>query len=172
MSYCMSCGASLVENQRYCSACGKPVVTGPPAYTANVPAYAPGAPGVARGRVAGHIQVLGTLWLIESILRLIPGLGILTFTRWGMHFMPPHFPVFVLPFINVLGGLLTATAVFGLFTGWGLLSHQPWARMAAIILAILNLIHFPLGTALGIYTLWVLMPAECEAEYRNMNRPV
>lgn len=172
MSYCINCGASLVEGQRFCSTCGKSIGSVPPPSTFTAPAYIPRVTGAARGRVATHLQILGTLWLIESILRLIPGLGILTFASWGVHFMPPHFPLFVLPFINVLGGLLTATAVIGLFTGWGLLSHQPWARVAAIILGILNLIHFPFGTALGIYTLWVLMPAECEAEYRSMSHPV
>jgi hypothetical protein len=31
----------------------------------------------------------------------------------------------------------------------------------------LNLINFPLGSALGIYTLWVLLPAESEREYNQ-----
>jgi len=28
----------------------------------------------------------------------------------------------------------------------------------------------PMGTALGIYTLWVLLPASSEYEYRRMSR--
>jgi hypothetical protein len=34
-----------------------------------------------------------------------------------------------------------------------------------IVLGCISLIHFPLGTALGIYTLWVLFPPEAEREY-------
>jgi hypothetical protein len=34
-----------------------------------------------------------------------------------------------------------------------------------IVVAILSLLKFPIGTALGIYTLWVLAPAESGAEY-------
>jgi hypothetical protein len=40
----------------------------------------------------------------------------------------------------------------------------------AIIAGILALWHIPFGTALGIYTLWVLLPATSEAEYRNLAR--
>jgi hypothetical protein len=55
--------------------------------------------------------------------------------------------------------------VAGFFTGWGLLNREPWARIMALVLGFLALIHPPLGTALGVYTLWVLLPAESEAEY-------
>jgi hypothetical protein len=43
-------------------------------------------------------------------------------------------------------------------TGWALLTRQPWGRIFAIVFGVIALIHFPLGTALGIYTLWVLAP--------------
>jgi hypothetical protein len=33
-----------------------------------------------------------------------------------------------------------------------------------------NLIDMPFGTALGIYTLWVLLPAESEQQYKRMTR--
>jgi hypothetical protein len=36
------------------------------------------------------------------------------------------------------------------------------------VLAILALFHPPFGTALGIYTLWVLLSDEGGAEYRRM----
>src|SRR6266852_3303715 len=48
--------------------------------------------------------------------------------------------------------------------GWGLLQRQPWARTIAIVLGILALFHPPFGTALGIYTLWVLLAAESRVE--------
>jgi hypothetical protein len=42
--------------------------------------------------------------------------------------------------------------------------------MLAIVMGCLNLIHIPFGTALGIYTLWVLLPAQSEREYRNVSQ--
>jgi hypothetical protein len=72
---------------------------------------------------------------------------------------------------RVVGGFLMVKGVVGIIAGWGLLDRQSWARLLAIILGFLSLLHFPLGTALGIYTLWVLLPGYSEIEYRQMARP-
>jgi hypothetical protein len=37
-----------------------------------------------------------------------------------------------------------------------------WARIAGIVLAIIHLINIPVGTALGIYALWVLFNKDTE----------
>ena len=69
-----------------------------------------------------------------------------------------------------LGGLLLVGGVIGIVAGWGLLERQPWARMLAIVLGCFSLLDMPFGTALGIYTLWVLLPAASEEEYRRIAR--
>jgi hypothetical protein len=56
-------------------------------------------------------------------------------------------------------------AALALIAGYGLLNRKPWGRIVAIIAAILALLKFPLGTALGIYTLWVLAPGASGLEY-------
>jgi hypothetical protein len=61
-------------------------------------------------------------------------------------------------------------AAAGFFAGWGLLRRQPWARLLTIVLSFLALFHIPLGTALGIYSLWVLLPAQSEREYEQAAR--
>jgi len=60
-----------------------------------------------------------------------------------------------------------ATAL-ALLTGFALLTRQPWGRTLAIVAGILTLIRLPVGTALGIYTLWVLAPAASGAEYEEI----
>ena len=59
--------------------------------------------------------------------------------------------------IAVIVGIL---GLPGVIVGWGMLHFRPWARILGIIFAILDLPTFPVGTALGIYTLWVLMNPE------------
>ena len=51
------------------------------------------------------------------------------------------------------------------------MERRPWARMLAIVLGVLALFKVPLGTALGVYTLWVLAPATSEAEWRAISGP-
>jgi hypothetical protein len=48
---------------------------------------------------------------------------------------------------------LAAPSIIG---GWGLMKYRPWSRILMIIVSIFHLLHIPLGTALGVYGLWVL----------------
>jgi len=50
------------------------------------------------------------------------------------------------------------------------MQHRPWARVTALILGVLALFHPPFGTALGIYTLWVLFGDDQGVQYRSMAR--
>jgi ABC-type glycerol-3-phosphate transport system permease component len=53
-------------------------------------------------------------------------------------------------------------------TGYALITRQAWGRVVGIIFGILALFHLPLGTALGIYTLWVLAPRLSGDEYASV----
>ncbi len=81
-------------------------------------------------------------------------------------------PSFLHPLIMAVGAFSLVKAAGGFLTGWGLLNRQPWARVLAIVLGIVSLFfHIPFGTVLGIYTLWVLLPAHAEEEYeRNQSQ--
>ena len=47
---------------------------------------------------------------------------------------------------------------------YGLLARKPWARILALVVGILGLVNFPIGTAIGLYTFWVLtQPAAMDA---------
>jgi hypothetical protein len=155
--FCDRCGTVLRDQQRYCDACGKPV------------GVVPLMP--VRNRIAGHIRLLAIFWIAISAFRLIPGVFLGAFFRRGMPwFGYSEFPGFFFPMMHALSLILLATAVLGIVTGWGLLDRQPWARMLAIVLGCIFLVDMPFGTALGIYTLWVLLPAASEEEYRHISR--
>jgi hypothetical protein len=61
-------------------------------------------------------------------------------------------------------------AIPGLVAGYGLLTWKSWGRILAIVVGILSLINFPLGTAVGIYTLWVLFQEEA-TDYFTFPKP-
>jgi glucan phosphoethanolaminetransferase (alkaline phosphatase superfamily) len=60
------------------------------------------------------------------------------------------------PLTFALISLFTVAATPLLITGWALLRLKRWARPFAIVLAVLALPIFPIGTAFGIYALWVV----------------
>ena len=154
--FCDRCGANLQGTPNFCPTCGKPF------------AAAPLMP--VRTRLSGHIRLLGILWVALSAFRLVPGAFLMTFFSHGFHWWAPGLPFFVPGLLRMVGLLFIATGILGIIAGWGLLDRQPWARMLALILGCLNLIDMPFGTLLGIYTLWVLLPAESEQEYRQISR--
>jgi hypothetical protein len=126
------------------------------------------------GRVARHVQLLAILWLVISGLRvggggILLGLALTVFSPSAMPAAsPPGAPGFLQPLFMVLGGYVLLQALVGFAAGWGLLQRESWARTLTLVLGILALLDFPLGTMLGIYTLWVLLSPQAEHEYRQL----
>jgi hypothetical protein len=82
--------------------------------------------------------------------------------------MGPDVPVgFLTSVVTALRIVVLGKAACGFIAAWGLTKHEPWARIVVLVFAFLSLFNVPFGTALGIYTMWVLLPGdsqrECEA---------
>jgi hypothetical protein len=150
--FCERCGSQITAGSAFCPGCGR--------------ALEGGSATLAPGRIARHIQVLGILWLVLAAFRVLPGLVLVGLAAAGAAFLPPEVPAFVHAILPAIGAVFLFTGAVGIVVGWGLLAKQSWARMAAIVIGAINLFDLPFGTALGIYTLWVLVPAASEREYR------
>ncbi len=72
---------------------------------------------------------------------------------------------FLRPLLSVVGIFILAKAACGFIAGWGLMQREPWARVIALVLGFISLFNIPFGTAVGVYTLWVLLPAQSQEEY-------
>jgi hypothetical protein len=68
---------------------------------------------------------------------------------------------------NVISVVLAILAIPGLIGGIGLMKRKNWARILVLILSIVNILNFPLGTAIGIYALWVLLQPEVTAAFEK-----
>ena len=171
--------------QRFCNKCGQPVSVAPapspavqpappPPSTSQTSVPYPSAEFLRPSRVARHLSVLGILWIIYSGLRVIPGLALLGLYHTRFPFMltpmPSPMRVFLAPVLGTLGFLISGMAILGVIAGAGLLSHSPWARVLAIVLGCISLIHLPFGTAIGIYTLWVLASGGAAEDYQSLAR--
>lgn len=71
----------------------------------------------------------------------------------------------------IVGILIVVFSVPGIIAGFGLLRYQAWARILALVLGVLNLPGFPIGTILGIYTLWALLDEEGAALFQKEAEP-
>jgi zinc ribbon protein len=168
--YCDKCGAQLAPGAQFCNSCGKAVAGGPAMSAAARRPYAAGA----EGRVRRHIHLLATLWLVSGVLRLI---GVGWFVLFGRMFFPwmhgwtgPGWPFGPAWGWHSLGIFLAIFGALHLLLAWGLYERQPWARVLGLVLGILALLRIPFGTALGIYTLWVLAPERSAREYEQLSQ--
>jgi len=168
--FCNHCGGEVQPNQRFCAQCGRPAVAALPP---------PVAPSAAAGRVARHVQMLAVFWIALSALNLLKAGGRLAgahvIGRWGHQWFDDSgwgFPAGeILPAVLSTMGLISLVlACVGFVVGFGLIERRPWARTLAIVVAIIALLHPILGTVLGIYTLWVLLPGDAETEYGKISR--
>jgi hypothetical protein len=156
--FCDACGAPVQPGQGFCSKCGKQII-GPVSFGQPRP-----------GRVQEHVRLVGLFWLAFSAFNTVGAvvLYILANTLFAhLHQLgsPEDAPAFLRPLLSVIAIFLFAKAAIGFLAGWGLLQHEKWARVIALVLAFISLFHIPFGAALGVYTLWVLLPSESEREY-------
>jgi hypothetical protein len=97
---------------------------------------------------------LGALGVVLGIIAFVvlAGIGLLSGD-------PDAMPI--LTFIAVIAaGFLLIISVPDIIGGVGLLKRQSWARILVLILSVLKLVNFPLGTIVGVYSIWVLMQDE------------
>jgi hypothetical protein len=116
-----------------------------------------------------HVKVLGILNIISGLFGLCGALVLmLVFGGASAAVGASGDPdaVIALPIIGLTGMALVIFALLmslpALVIGWGLYNLRPWARIAGIVLSIVSLVVFPMGTLLGAYGLWVLFSKEGE----------
>ncbi|MFQ5662275.1 MAG: zinc-ribbon domain-containing protein [Terriglobia bacterium] len=165
MKYCPNCGAEVAETHSFCARCGQ-----------KLSAAVTTAPAAPVRDYRRHVKLLAALLLLWGGLGLLKALAMIWVAGPLARFLG-HRVGHVLPG-GLLPGMLTSLAwvAFGLSVaavaaGAGLLDYRGWARPLAIVVCVLALLSFPLGTLVGIYGLWVLISAEGERHYRKMAAP-
>jgi hypothetical protein len=161
--YCDSCGTQIEAGHGFCSKCGKAILGAQPMVN----------------RVAKHSQMLGILWIAYSVLTTLIGCFLIFFFQHFVPVMlryqppqhqgPPPEVVFGMlrPLLHFVAILLLAKGIAGLFAGIGMLQHAAWSRMLTLIVGVISLLSFPFGTALGVYSLWVLLSPGAELEFQH-----
>ncbi|MGE5340039.1 MAG: PspC domain-containing protein [Candidatus Omnitrophota bacterium] len=122
-------------------------------------------------RMAEHVKIIGILYLVLSSLGIIFAVLLFGFLS-SIGYLTGN------PGANAIIRLIAlASSVFfvvisipGFFAGLGLMKRESWGRMLALILGFINLINFPLGTALGIYSIWALTNSATIAWFEE-NKP-
>jgi hypothetical protein len=171
--FCSACGQPLLPGQPGCPQCGRPatpVVPPVPGLQFQVESY------------AGKINALSIVWFIFAGFSILYGFTGMAFARaffanhfggwdhgpWSNGPGPQWFGPVLMHLIWVKIMVRTTLAVI---TAWGLIERARWARIFAIVVAFLSLFSIPpFGTALGIWTLVVLLGFRNQMLYQQIEQ--
>jgi hypothetical protein len=124
-----------------------------------------------------HLKLLGILNIVWSSISLLIGLLVLlVFGGLAGLFGAAGIPsgawnensgaLLVAPFMAIIGfAIVLLVCVLSLpafIGGLGLVKLKSWSRILMIVISIFHLFSIPIGTALGVYGLWVLFQPEAK----------
>ncbi|WP_297101381.1 hypothetical protein [uncultured Draconibacterium sp.] len=115
-----------------------------------------------------HINVVATLQIVYSILGLLIAGAIFALFHVIGDFADDHDAEIVLSIIaNVIMIIAFVVSLPGILAGIGLFKRKEWARILTLIISVLNLFSFPIGTGIGVYSIWALVQPENVEAFKN-----
>lgn len=100
--------------------------------------------------IAGSLQILGMIILSSIISVILPFImdDAGSEAQWVFEW--------VIPFIQFIAiGIILLFSIPSIIGGIALLNNKKWALTLLLVLGCFKLFSFPIGTAIGIYTIWV-----------------
>src|SRR5882672_3941100 len=110
-----------------------------------------------------HKRILGILYIISGALHILGWIFVSTLFAILFPAIFEHanieqewILIWVVPFIRVIAVFaILLFSIPSIVGGWGILNQKKWALTLVLILGCFKLFSPPMGTALGIYTIWI-----------------
>jgi tRNA A-37 threonylcarbamoyl transferase component Bud32 len=118
-------------------------------------------PVPAINRMEKHITIVAVLNIVFGTLGTLFGIFLFAAIAGGGLISQDPTAMNVTGIVGTaIGGFVMLISVPDIIAGIGLLKRRGWARILTFILAVPDLINFPIGTAIGIYVIWVMLSDE------------
>lgn len=115
-----------------------------------------------------HLTLIAIINIVFGIILFLVGMGLFIAVAGGGLISHDSGAIFITGIVGMsLAVFFTVLAIPGIIGGVGILKHKDWARILMLIIAILSLMAIPIGTIIGIYTIWVLMKDETIALFHS-----
>lgn len=116
-----------------------------------------------------HVNVVAALHIGLSIFGISIALIVAIILNFAGSFITDPTAVKIVPIIT---GIVVWVVIFfsipGIIAGIGLFRRKEWARILTLILSVIKLMNIPVGTAVGIYSIWVLVQDETTALFKKL----
>ncbi len=131
-----------------------------------------------------HIQLVGILNIVYRSLTLLGGFLLLFLASefWqifgylisigaiGPHEIPMELIRIVPVILTFVGLLVVFVSVLVIVAGVVVLKRREWGRVLLLVLSFFSLVRIPLGTALGIYSIWVLLNSDTIRAFNPLSK--
>lgn len=119
-----------------------------------------------------HNKIIGILHLVEGGLQIFGAILTTLFILGAGYYLQSSkelesYGNWLLIFGLIFAPLSLIFAFINLIAGWKVLKEKSGARMWGIVASFISLLNIPLGTAIGIYSLWFLFGVEGKEMYKN-----
>jgi hypothetical protein len=105
-----------------------------------------------------HLTVVAALQVGFSILGIVAAIVVYTVLMSVARFVDEREAMHVLPLVAKWVSLfLLIVSVPGLIGGIGLFMKKMWSRYLVLVISMFDLFNIPIGTAIAIYSIWVLV---------------
>jgi hypothetical protein len=119
-------------------------------------------------RIEQHITLVGVFHIVYHALHFLGSLAFFALMAFvGFVVEDPGVARLVWWIGLAVGTFLGILSVPGIIGGIWLLRRREWARILTMVVGALGLINIPLGTALGVYTFWVLIQDEAIEAFKT-----
>jgi hypothetical protein len=110
-----------------------------------------------------HLTILAALFIGLGALGFLGAIVFMTIMVGGGLLSGDHMSLAITSGVGAfVAGIILLTSIPQLIAGWGIYTRKRWAKILTMIVAALDLLSIPIGTALGIYALWVMTRPETE----------
>ena len=121
-----------------------------------------------------HVTLVGILNIVYRSLAIIGALVLFVlafgfgyfmefisrFNHKEMHEIPPEVLNIVPIILAFVGVLIMIFSIAGIIGAVGVIKKKEWGRITLLIVSFFSLLSIPLGTILGVYSIWVLLNDE------------
>jgi Na+-driven multidrug efflux pump len=103
-----------------------------------------------------HQKILGALLIAYGALNFTGGIALLASINIVEIFVDEADIVqLVTMFSKFIGGALLFTAIPAIVAGIGSVQEKDWSKILSLIVGIIYLLFFPIGTLIGLYSIWL-----------------
>jgi hypothetical protein len=120
-----------------------------------------------------HLTAVGALSIGLSILGILIGAFIfILLAGIGYAVQEEDASIVLLTIGTVFGFLFLILSIPGIIGGIGIFKRKEWARILVLVVSAMHLINIPIGTAIGAYSIWVLVQKETILLFNPIVPPV